>query len=419
MDPVPIEENKEMFHFIKMNIFGESRVGKSSLISWLEKYNDDTFKIKADIRDSMNSSIEFSQNLVEQVKKVKVPFTLEKNIYFLLYETNLNDFDKIKSNLDTLLIQTECIVLMWDKSNPCTFDRLPDLINIITPMISKKVNIYLVENKTDLIFDINNEGKSEREIEENIEMLKKQYHFLYDLQISLINKDGVQNILLSIDQNYKPETKNTDKAENLVKIPYPMKEINPNSVTKFINICIIGDKQTGKSTFIEKLGDKLGDNNNKLELNYLIEICDEKVVIKILDSSAKLEDKALIDTIYKKCHGFLLFFDVTNENSFNYMEHWAKNIQENVIGKIIIVANKIDKRGKKGIAKSKGKNFAKEMNCKYFECSCIFGININEIFKEISLISYNNYKDNLAKVDTYSLREPKEQIKGKSKSKCC
>ena len=69
MDPVPIEENKEMFHFIKMNIFGESRVGKSSLISWLEKYNDDTFKIKADIRDSMNSSIEFSQNLVKKVKK--------------------------------------------------------------------------------------------------------------------------------------------------------------------------------------------------------------------------------------------------------------------------------------------------------------------------------------------------------------
>ena len=418
MDSVPIQENKEMFHFIKMNIFGESRVGKSAFISWLEKYKDGDFKIKSEIRDSINSSIEFSQSLVEQVKKVVVPINDERNIYYLIYETKLNDFDKIKSNLDTLLIQTECIILMWDKSNSCTFDRLPDLINTIIPMINKNVNIYLVENKTDSEFDINNEGKSEKEIEQKIELLKKQYHNLYDKQISLVNKDGLYNLLLSMDRNYKSETKDTEKAENLVKLPYPMKEINSNEVPKFMNICIIGDKETGKSKFIEKIEDKIiEDNNNKLELNYLIEICDEKVVIKISDTSSKLEDKALIDTIYKKCHGFLLFFDVTNENSFNYIQEWAKNIQENVNGEIIIVANKIDKRDKEGIAKSKGKNFAKDLNCKYFECSCILGINVHEIFKEVCLISYNNYKSNILKYDTYSLREAKTH--DKRRAKCC
>lgn len=418
MDSSQIQENKEMFHFIKMNIFGESRVGKSTLISWLERYNDDNFKIKSEIRDSINSSIEFSQNLVEQVKKVVVPINKERNIYYLIYETKINDFDKIKSNLDTLLVQTECIVLIWDKSNSSTFDRLPDLINAIIPMINKNVNIYLIENKSDLEFDINNEGKSEREIEQKIESLKKQYRNLFDKQISLTNKeDGVKNLLSGMVHNYKSE-KDTDKAEHSVKIPYPMKEINPNEVPKFVNICIIGDKDTGKSKFIEKIEDKIiGDNNNKLELNYLVEICDEKVVIKISDSSWKSEDKALIDTIKKKCHGFLLFFDVTNENSFDYMEEWANNIRENVIGKIIIVANKIDKRDKEGVAKSKGKNFAKEMGCKYFECSCKLGINVHEIFKEICLISYNNYKDNLLKLDTHSLRESKKHDKGKSK--CC
>ena len=100
MDSTQIQENKEMFHFIKMNIFGESRVGKSTLISWLERYNDDNFKIKSEIRDSINSSIEFSQNIVEQVRKVVVPINKERNIYYLIYETKINDFDKIKSNLD-------------------------------------------------------------------------------------------------------------------------------------------------------------------------------------------------------------------------------------------------------------------------------------------------------------------------------
>ena len=38
-----------------------------------------------------------------------------------------------------------------------------------------------------------------------------------------------------------------------------------------------------------------------------------------------------------------------------------------------------------------GKRLANDNNCKYFECSCENGININEIFNEIILDSYHKF----------------------------
>ena len=108
-----IENNKndKYIHYQKINIFGEPYVGKSSLISLMDNYDSEIFQL--DFNEN-EESFYTSSDMVEQVKQIAINFNEDKNLYFNVYETNIDRF--IKMNLDTLLIQTDFIIIIWDNS---------------------------------------------------------------------------------------------------------------------------------------------------------------------------------------------------------------------------------------------------------------------------------------------------------------
>ena len=401
----PEENDKGMVHFVKVNIFGDSGVGKSSLISWLKNYKNNNILIK---NDSNNDSFVISKNLVEQVEKVVVPLNRYKNMHFLLYETRVNDFEVIKTNLDTLLLQTECIIIMWDQHNSSTFDMIPDLIEAINSLDSitkENIGIFLVQNKTDLEFD-NGERLSEEEIQKEIDNLKNKYKNIIDRKMQLLNKENLSDLLYDIDNYLANKKENNITNEKSVKLPYPLKEINGKDLVKIIDVCLIGDINTGKTTFIKKLMEAEENYKMNRELYFSILINDEENYLRITDSSGKIEEKVFLDTIFKRCHGFLLIFDVTNKKSFEFIKDKAQKIISDSNGKIIIVANKIDHREERVISKSEGQNLAKELSCYYYECSSTCGINVNEIFNTLLLLSYYRFKElNVSRVNSLSLSQ--------------
>lgn len=412
-DSVPLETNNGMVNFSKINIFGDTGVGKSSLISWLKNYKNENYKLQ---NNANNDSFVITRNLVEQVEKVVIPFKENKNMYFLLYETKVNYFDIIKDNLDTLLFQTDCILLMWDNSNSSTFDIIPDLIksiNSIKSIVNNKINIFIIQNKTDLKFD--DERLSEKEIEQELDKLKETNENIIIKKMQLLNKNDLQYLLNDINGCLTQNKNNYLSDEKLIKLPYPMKEKNKKDL-KTLNIFLVGDSKTGIKTFIRKLIDVDEDTNIKKELDYLISINDDEINLKINDIS-KNKNKALLD-IYKNSHGFLLFFDVTNQNSIKYIKDKVEQIQNISNGSLIIVANKIDEKEARIISKSGGKNFANNLNCEYYECSGISGINVYEIFNKIISLSYYVFKQNILRSDSFSIHGKKTD-KEKSPTKGC
>ena len=386
----PLENNNGMVHFAKINIFGDSGVGKSTLISKLKNFKINLPLIK---NESKNDSFDISKNLVEQVQKVVVPLNEYKNMHFLLYETKVNDFEFIKTNLDTLLLQTECIIIMWDQNNSSTFDMIPDLIKSIYSLDSimkENIGIYLIQNKTDLEFD--NERISDEDIQKEIDKLIDTYKNIYKRKMQFLNKEDIQNLLYDLNTYLANRQDNKTINEKSVKLPYPLKEINNvDDVAKYLDICIIDYSEAGEKTFLKKIIET--EDNIKKELNYLISVNDEEIYLRITYSSEKLDEEALKKTMYKKYHGFLLLFDVTNKNSFDLVKKEAKNIISDVGGKIIIAANKIDEREERKVPKSEGQNLAKEFSCDYYECSSACIINLNEIFNILILLSYYKFKE--------------------------
>ena len=422
MDSVENIQNKEMVHFRKINIFGYTGVGKSSFIDWLDNYNNRDFEIKKEIENSLMGSFKLSKNLVEQVKKVIVPISENNDKHFLLYETNLNHFDIVKANLDTLLVQTECIIIMWDKSHSNSFEKIPDLVNVIISMIKEHIigtiDIFLVQSKSDLEFDISGEGQNDNEIQQKIAELKNKYININQASISLVNKDGIFDLLLDIVRNQNPANFDKNDVVNLVKIKYPMKSINNNEKT--VNICLVGNPKTGKTTFLKKLLEENEYNKiirDKLEADYAVLISNEKILVKISEVPGNNMN------FIRNCHGFLLFFDVTDKDSLKYLEEWTNLIKEKGNDDIIIVGNKIDDREKRQIKKGEVKLFATKENCKYFECSCLVGINVLEIFNEIVYDAYQIFTQFNSSRMSFGLRKEEniiqEKITIEKKGKTC
>ena len=128
---------------------------------------------------------------------------------------------------------------------------------------------------------------------------------------------------------------------------------------------------------------------------------EKKIYIEIMEEEciSNLSNKN-----YKNLDGILLFFDVMNKKSFNEIKDWIISIKDNFGDinssyKLLLIANKIEAQDKRQILKNDSKNLAEENNIEYYECSCIKGLNVFEIFSEIILISFDEYNRKIIEIE--------------------
>ena len=148
--------NSQMAHFKKINIFGLSNVGKSSLILSIENFLEKDFKIeiKEDNQPKIIENTEEedgeeqkklpSPNLVEKIKRINISYDQTTELYLDIYETNIDNLDFLKENIDTLITYTECLIFMIDISSINSFNSITQLVPLITEIYKdtdKKRNV--------------------------------------------------------------------------------------------------------------------------------------------------------------------------------------------------------------------------------------------------------------------------------------
>jgi len=414
-------KNDEYIHYQKINIIGEQGVGKSSFISYLKNYSNNDFIIERESQNNLTmKSFDDVPLLIEDIYRYKIDFNADRNLYFNIYETNLNNYEYIKKNLETLLFQTECVIIMWDKNNSGTFDNIPNLIKEIKSIFKKKnlhVPIFVFQNKMDLD-ESSSSVKSviEKNLEEKIKEMKKQKNIIYK-NTSLFDKDKFYELILKIFQEMETLERDTKKQGNNylnfdvfdVKFKYPLQNLNEEYNSKvetenFINCILLGDKSSGKNSFINILLEKdYSDKPSKEDLYiFCSEINNGKYFLKI--NNIKEKDKSMEKNLYKKSDIFLLFFDVTNKESYEEIKKMLEGIVyekgKNDNYEILLIGNKIDENKDRAIDGKTAKKFADEKNMRYIECSCLKKINIFEILNEIAIIAYrksfNKKNDNIS-----------------------
>ena len=451
MNKIPEEElanyikKYNLCHFKKVNLLGLSNVGKKNLLTYIEHFSnkeiDFEFNYKIKISNNNNKS------LVETVKKISITYYETKKLDINLYITNIDDLEYIKENLDILLSNSECIILMIDISSAESFTSVSELLPLIYAEMKKNIEygevpFFFLSNKIDL--------EQEREVSGfEIKELIDNYPNPINYEISLkleknANDDNINEFITSLcntlSENDKKYSFSYDSL-NLVRMREPMSIPNESEKLQLsdsvINFLLLGSQSVGKTSFANRLFNNQFADNTLMTLGIdvirtIAELYGNLVKIELWDTAGQERLRSIPKKFYIKSDGILLLFDVTDRKSFTEISGWIKeirqtrgNVDEKDIEKkpadevLFLIGNKIDKDDKRDISKEEAINLAKQYNVKYYEISCKQGLNVYEVFCDIIFeASSQNRRDSTNFV--IQRRKTKIQsLNNPQKKKCC
>ena len=193
-----------------------------------------------------------------------------------------------------------------------------------------------------------------------------------------------------------------------------------------ISILFLGDSKVGKTNMIYRFVENKYSDEILVTLGFdiktkIIKIMNKNILVKIYDTAGQERFNAVTKSLFQKVQGIILVYDISNEESFNNINFWISQINDNFLNiKCILAGNKCDLEKERIISKKEGENLAKKNNFKFFETSSKTGHNINEIMNEIVSDIYKN-NNFISEIKTLSLNdsiESKSEHKKKRKN-CC
>ena len=182
-----------------------------------------------------------------------------------------------------------------------------------------------------------------------------------------------------------------------------------------LKILLIGDSFVGKTSLLLKYCDGQFPEAHMATIGVefkdkIINVGKWKVRLQIWDTSGQERFRSITQNFYRNADGILFVYDVTNRESFSHIKDWLMDSQvEDSDIKRILVGNKIDLEDKRAIDAEKMNSFAESKKMKCFETSAKSGENVENIFKEISLLILENKTDDEI-LDQFSKNMPNVSI---------
>ena len=243
----------------------------------------------------------------------------------------------------------------------------------------------------------------------------------------------------NLDSNVKREKEieseelDNDKNTELNVSNYDEKiDLEESKILEF-GVILLGNSSVGKTSILNKFVDDIFSNKTQCTIDVGLKLKNLKIdknlyaQLNIYDTAGQEKYRSLTKSYYNRANGIILVFDLTNENSFNDLNSWMREINDNVGNvEIILVGNKSD-LGNRQVTKYKAENYAKEKNLKYIETSAKEGTNILLLFEDLSIgmnkrrneESSSNVEFN--SVESYVVRREtlNKQLQNEKEAKCC
>jgi len=209
-----------------------------------------------------------------------------------------------------------------------------------------------------------------------------------------INTTGMDLLNNSSNKTFEPDN-SEKKSPNVAKVSNIKKKLKSKTTKRrsaylnrtFINIMVIGDKNTGKTSFLKLL------KYNKYSDNYETTKEDEEIFDKnLIINQNNINMNILVcnninkkETINLNKDYYLFFYDITNINSLEFIkkvffDNFVNKLQKinDKLSNIIFVGNKIDLK-QDNIIYDDMENFCNKNNISHFEISTKKNMGINEL----------------------------------------
>ncbi|KAI5089965.1 RAB3D, member RAS oncogene family, a, partial [Silurus meridionalis] len=125
--------------------------------------------------------------------------------------------------------------------------------------------------------------------------------------------------------------------------------------------------------------------NNGMEVNLLVFLSAYSPNVGANTYVCQERYRTITTAYYRGAMGFLLMYDITNQESFYAVQDWATQIKtyswDNA--QVILVGNKCDLEDDRLVATEDGQRLANELGFQFFEASAKDNINVKQVFERL------------------------------------
>uniref|UniRef100_A0A3P9I1C5 small monomeric GTPase n=1 Tax=Oryzias latipes TaxID=8090 RepID=A0A3P9I1C5_ORYLA len=171
--------------------------------------------------------------------------------------------------------------------------------------------------------------------------------------------------------------------------PTPNDTADPDFNHMF-KLLIIGNSSVGKTSVLFRYAD---DSFNPayvstVGIDFKVKTVfrnEKRIKLQIWDTAGQERYRSITTAYYRGADGFLLMYDITNQESFNAVRDWATQVQHysSKDAQVILVGNKCDMEDDRLITREDGQRLADERGFLFFEASAKENINVKQVFEHL------------------------------------
>lgn len=155
-------------------------------------------------------------------------------------------------------------------------------------------------------------------------------------------------------------------------------------------ILIIGNSSVGKTSFLFRYAEDAFTSAfvSTVGIDFKVKTVfrqDKRVKLQIWDTAGQERYRTITTAYYRGAMGFILMYDVTNEESFNSVRDWVTQIKtyswDNA--QVVLVGNKCDMEDERVVSTERGKQLSDALGLEFFETSAKENLNVKIVFERL------------------------------------
>ncbi|KAM6227821.1 ras-related protein Rab-3C isoform 2-T2 [Spheniscus humboldti] len=174
---------------------------------------------------------------------------------------------------------------------------------------------------------------------------------------------------------------------------YGQKDTSDQNFDYMFKLLIIGNSSVGKTSFLFRYADDS--------------------FTSAFDTAGQERYRTITTAYYRGAMGFILMYDITNEESFNAVQDWSTQIKtyswDNA--QVILVGNKCDMEDERVIFTERGKHLAEQLGFEFFETSAKDNINVKQTFERLVDIICDKMSESLETDPTIAASKQNTRLK--------
>lgn len=165
------------------------------------------------------------------------------------------------------------------------------------------------------------------------------------------------------------------------------KDAGDQNFDYMFKILIIGNSSVGKTSFLVRYAEDSFTSAfvSTVGIDFKVKTVfrqEKRVKLQIWDTAGQERYRTITTAYYRGALGFILMYDITNEDSFNAVRDWVTQIKtyswDNA--QVVLVGNKSDLGVERQVTTERGRALADTLGLKFFETSAKDNVNVKAVF---------------------------------------